>query len=357
MNKKRIVIKVGTNVLMSNGDKLKKDKLELIVDQVAWLKDQGWQPILVTSGAVAAGHEGIDLKNIKELGVQRQVFAAIGQVSLMEYYRELFDKYKIKIAQALLIRDDFVNRSRYLNVHQTLEHLLDQGVVTIINENDVITTHESTFGDNDSLAANTAISISAEYLIILTDIDGLYDSDPKENKQAKLITEVKEFDSKLMDMCFKQDESNGLGGMITKLQAAKLATSAGVKTIVANGLEKDVIKRIINGEKLGTKFLAKKININSRERWFLSGKNLGSALVIDDGAVNALRDRKSLLMVGVKSLSGKFKTDEVIEILNEDNKTVGYGRVNFESSELEKALKDPKSLPREIIHADNLLVV
>ncbi|XOU94694.1 MAG: glutamate 5-kinase [Candidatus Kerfeldbacteria bacterium] len=357
MKNKRIVIKVGTNVLMSNGDKLKKDNLINIVNQVAWLKEQGWQAILVTSGAVAAGQDGIDLKGIKEVGVKRQVYAAIGQVSLMEYYRELFEKFNITIAQALLIRDDFVNRSRYLNVHQTLEHLLNQNVVTIINENDVITTHESTFGDNDSLAANTAISISADYLILLTNIDGLYDSDPAENKQAQLISEVKEFDSKLMDMCFTQKDSSGMGGMISKLQAAKLATSAGIQTIVANGLDKDIIKNIINGKKIGTKFLAKKLDINSKERWFLSGKNLGSALVIDDGAVNALLNRKSLLMVGVKSLKGSFKVDEVIEILNQNNKTIGYGRINFDSIELKNAFKNPKSLPREIIHADNLLII
>lgn len=357
MNSKRIVIKVGTNVLMSNGDTLQKDNLKKIVDQVAWLKKHDWQAILVTSGAVAAGRTGIDLSNIKEQGVKRQVYAAMGQVTLMEIYSELFAKYDIKIAQALLIRDDFVNRNRYLNVHQTLEHLLNLGVVTIINENDVITTHESTFGDNDSLAANTAISVSADYLLILTDIDGLYDSDPSVNKNAKLIREVREFDKDLMDMCFKQQESMGMGGMITKLQAAKMATSAGVETIIANGLGTDTVKKIVSGEEIGTRFVAKEGGITNRERWFLSGKNLGAVLVIDDGAVKALQDRKSLLMVGVKLISGEFKVDEIIEILDQNNKTVGYGRINFSSVELENAKDKPKSLSKEIIHADNLLVI
>lgn len=342
---------------MSNGDKLQLENLERIVNQVAWLKEHGWQSILVTSGAVAAGREGIDLSNIKEQGVRRQVYAAMGQVTLMEIYRKLFSKFDIKTAQALLIRDDFVNRNRYLNVHQTLEHLLDLGVVTIINENDVITTHESTFGDNDSLAANTAISVSADYLIILTDIDGLYDSDPTLNKEAKLIEEVKEFDNKLMDLCFRQENSVGMGGMITKLQAAKMATSAGVQTVVANGLKEGIIKKIVQGKTIGTKFLAKQSGITSRERWFLSGKNLVSAIIIDDGAVNALRDRKSLLMVGVKSITGEFKVNEIIEILDDNSKSIGYGRINFSSEELLKAIDNPKSLPKEIIHADNLLVI
>ncbi len=356
-NKKRIVIKVGTNVLLSKSSVLSRQRLIAIVEEITWLRNHGYQPVLVTSGAVGAGREKINLDAIKENAIQRQVFAAIGQVELMSFYRELFQKKDILISQALLIRDDFVDRTRYVNVYQTLSHLLDAGVVPIINENDVITTHESTFGDNDSLAANTAISISAECLILLTDIDGLYDSDPEENKNAQLLSEVRAFDKKIFELCFQRSSAPGMGGMVSKLRAAKLATSAGVTTYIANGLYDDTVRKIVAGEKIGTKFLPISGIISNRERWFLSGKGAGFVLQVDAGAKEALRQRKSLLLVGVKKVLGSFKENEIVEITEESGETIGYGMVNFSASRLQGHLSAPKSLPREVIHTDNLILV
>lgn len=356
MKNKRIVIKAGTNVLTANSASLNYRIIENIVSQAAKIKKDGYQVVIITSGAVASGREKLKLKYIKEESIRRQVFAAVGQVYLMSLYQKLFKKYDVQVAQALLVRDDFTNRKRYLNVLQTLEHVLDNNIIPIINENDVITTYESTFGDNDRLAANTAVALSADQLVFLTNIDGLFDGDPYVNHGAKLIKEVKNINNELSRMCSKKSSSLGIGGMLSKINAIKIATKAGILSNIINGLKEDIIIKLLNEGDIGTKFLPQRASLTSRERWFLIGKSSESAIKIDKGAEEALKKRKSLLLVGVEAIVGDFNKNEITEIMNTGGEVIGYGVTNFSSEELKKNMTEKKRVSKEIIHADNLFL-
>lgn len=354
---RRIVIKIGTNVLTANSVSLNRDIMRQVVAEILTLREAGWGVVLVTSGAVAAGREMVKASASSDQTVRRQVFAAIGQARLMHEYELLFQEHGVHVGQALLTRDDFIDRRRYENALHTLTGLLKLGAVPILNENDVVSVHELSFGDNDILAANTAVAIEASTLLLLTNQAGLMTRDPKRHQDATRIPFVEDVEGTLLDLCTNSTSELGAGGMLSKVKAAQLATSAGVDVWIANGLRPENIAAIIAGDDLGTKFLAKKRKLTTRERWILCARHSNAAIVIDRGAAAALKKRKSLLMVGVRRIVGSFDAQDIVEVLNEQDETIAFGVVDYGASTLNQALADPKRIEREVIHANNLRTV
>lgn len=355
--RKRIVIKLGTNVLTANAARLNRALIHDIAAQVAALRRLGWQVALVTSGAVGAGREVADLSHFSNKIVARQMYAAIGQSRLMHEYEIAFRKYNLAVGQALITREDFQDRGRYENYVTVLKAMLVFGAVPIINENDVISVHELSFGDNDLLAAATAIGLESSYLILLTNQEGLLTDDPKKaGSQAVRIPVVKRADESFHDINLSRASVStlGVGGMLSKVNAAQLAAGAGVTVWIANGLKPQNISDIVAGKDVGTKFLPQKTEINAKDRWILCSKNVNAAVVIDKGAVWALKSKKSLLMVGVKDVLGSFAKKEIIEVLDEKRETIALGVANYPSDKLIKALSAPRTITREVIHVDNL---
>lgn len=357
IKKKIIVVKIGTNVLTANSEKLDNKVVAQLVKQLAHLHRQGWGVVLVTSGAVATGRGEIKLSTVADPAQKRQIWAAVGQPKLMDIYRQLFGQEKIIISQALLLRDDFAIQERYQSILQTLSNLLTNHIIPIANENDVVKTYQTTFGDNDGLAANIAIALQADLLVLLTNTDGLYNADPAVDKQAKLIKEVKDINRHLLSLVSKKTSSLGLGGMLSKINAVQLATSAGVTTFVANGFDHQVLQKIVAGQAVGTKFFSKIGKLTSRARRFLSAKAQGTKIIIDDGAAKAIRQNKSLLLVGVKKIIGQFSCKEIVAVSSQKDELVGYGLVRFSSAELQQGLKAPRKFKSEVIHTDNLILL
>ena len=367
----RIVVKAGTNVLTSSGIRLDRTAMATIVAQIAEIQAAGAQVILVTSGAIAAGREvlakSIDTKGIG-LG---QVLAAIGQSRLMHAYQELFAGHGIVVAQALLTHQDVENRSGYLNVRNTFEALLANGVVPIVNENDVVDTEEISqerFGDNDTLSALVANMVDADLLLILSDVAGLYTADPNRDKDAAFIQIVEEIDSEILALAEEHRSSTTRGGMGSKLRAARLATSTGVSVVIARGHESAVITNTAFGETHGTLFPATATHVESRKRWLLSGTaDSGGIVVIDDGAVAAVGTQSSsLLPAGVREVNGVFKRGDVVAITTQDGKRIAVGVTNYDSTELTsiKGLKSSDiagllghSFGDEAVHRNNMAVL
>jgi glutamate 5-kinase len=327
---KRIVVKIGTNALTKNGG-IDSDYVRQIAAQISSVLKTGRQVVIVTSGAIGMGvgqlseYQGIRPSGIRE----RQACAAIGQPLLMAEYRKSFLRYGITIAQVLLTTDVLNNRKTYLNLRNSIETLLNLSVVPILNENDSVSTEEigSAFGDNDRLSALVASKIDADLLIMLTDIDALYDKDPRKFADAKPIPVVFEITEEIVRSAGGRGSQFSTGGMKTKIEAAKIASNAGCRMVLANGREKNVIERILAGEEIGTVFMPKR-KLSNRERWILNNAPAGT-IYIDDGAMQAIRNHKSLLPSGIISIDGSFEQGEVI-MLNDKAKAV----TNFSSSQL-----------------------
>ncbi|MBU1952061.1 glutamate 5-kinase [Patescibacteria group bacterium] len=357
-NKNIVAIKVGTHILTANGSKLNRSLLSGLTEQLVYLRMKGYKPVLVSSGAVAAGKEVANLSKETETTTGRQVYAAVGQARLMHEYEKLFRQHRVNVGQVLLTRDDFSERSRYDNALRTLKGLLTNDIVPIINENDVIAVHELSFGDNDVLAAATAIAIDASRLLLLTNQEGVMTENPEtESNNAKLIREVNDAQDIFSAISDDTISTHGIGGMYSKVNAAQIAASAGITTWIASGLIPNNISKIIADEKIGTKFIAKECKLSAKDRWILCAKNTSAGVMVDKGAAQALQNRKSLLMVGVKSIQGSFGNKEIIEVLDQNKQVIGFGVVNYSSKELIHALDNPKILKREVIHVDNLRVL
>jgi glutamate 5-kinase len=367
----RIVVKAGTNVLTSSGTRLDRDAMANIVGQMAEVQAAGAQVILVTSGAIAAGREVMaKSRDAKGVGLG-QMLAAVGQSRLMHAYQEMFAKHDIVVAQALLTHQDVEGRRGYLNVRNTLEALLANGIVPIVNENDVVDTEEISqerFGDNDTLSALVANIIDADLLLILSDVAGLYTADPNRDKSAQLIERVDEVDAATMALAEEHRSSTTRGGMGSKLRAASLATSTGVNVVIAGGQEPDVITHLARGASQGTIFPATANHLESRKRWLLSGTaDSGGVLVIDEGAVKAVRRQSSsLLPAGVREVTGVFKRGDVVAIAEPGGKRIAVGVSNYDSDEL-GSIKGAKSsdiarllghsFGDEAIHRNNMAVL
>lgn len=332
---KRIVIKIGTNTLTKNG-RVDTAYVSRMAGEVSTLLKAGRQVVIVTSGAIGMGvgqlseHQGIRTSGkIKDIKI-RQACAAIGQPLLMAAYRKSFLRYGITVAQVLLTADVLDNRKTYLNLRNSVETLLHLGVVPILNENDSVSTEEigSAFGDNDRLSALVASKIDADLLIMLSDIDAFYDKDPREFADARPIPAVFEITEEVVRTAGEKGSEFSTGGMKTKLEAAKIASSAGCRMVLADGRAKDVVGRIVAGKQIGTVFMPKR-RLSNRKRWILNSTAAG-VINIDDGAMAAIRNNKSLLPGGVISVEGSFEAGSVV-MLNEDARAV----TNFSSLQLE----------------------
>lgn len=333
INAKRVVIKVGTNVLTLKGN-ISEDCIKNLVSQIVKLKKSGIEVLLVTSGAIGFGMSELKLKKRPRDIRMLQACAAIGQSILMSKYTKFFGNYNQKVAQILLTYEAFSTRKTYLNLRNSIATLLKLGVIPIINENDPISIDEigPSFGDNDKLSALVASKVEADLLLILTTVDGLYDKDPKRHKEARLIKEVDKITNEIIEFAGKSFFL-GLGGMKSKVLAAKLATEAGTTVIIANGKIKDVITRVLKGEELGTIFLPGK-KISNKKRWIAYSKPKG-IIMVDKGAMEAILRGKNLLPAGVIKVVGNFNMGEVVE-LKYKNKVFAKAITDYSAQKLIK---------------------
>ena len=367
----RIVAKLGTNLLTGGGAGLDPAVMGFLVGQVAELHRQGVQVLLVTSGAIAAGQEALKPSQKARRDIPfKQVLAAVGQGRLMQSYQRLFEPHGIQVAQALIANSDLDDREGYLNVRNTLNGLLDLGVVPVINENDVVAIQEIgpvVFGDNDILSAMVANLVDADLLVILSDIDGLYTADPRRDPDAELVARVERIDSRIEQLAGGAGSRRGRGGMATKIQAARVATSSGVTVVMANGHVPEVLPRVARGEAIGTLFSPTATKLDSRRRWMLSGIGSRGRIVIDQGAARALTaDHRSLLPAGIRSLQGEFGRGDLVEICDEQETPVGCGLTNYGASELAKIVGAKSAEIRrllgykygdEVVHRNDLVLL
>jgi glutamate 5-kinase len=366
---KRIVVKVGTSTLTAGGEKLSLARMVDLVRQVSALQSAGHEMILVSSGGIAAGREQMAYPDLAHFLPAKQMLAAVGQPRLMAIYTQLFSLYQQQIAQVLLTRDDLLDRRRYLNARNTLEALLAYGVIPIINENDTTATEEIRFGDNDNLSALVANVLEADLLLLLTDQDGLFTADPRNDPQAALIQQIHDADIPEEILAAARGSGNtlGTGGMASKLQAAELARRSGTAVIIANGAIDQIITRAIAGETLGTYFTPLGSHLESRKRFLLAGiQDTPGGLVIDAGAVNALRKGGSLLPVGIVRTMGAFSRGQSVTIRDSDDHTIAVGIANYDvedvcrisgmqSDQIEAVLG--YAYGSEVVHHDNLVLL
>jgi len=338
MSYHRIVAKFGTGLLTSGTDHLDLQVMSSLVEQIAQLHRQGKEIIIISSGAIASGRQKLKKVPERKNTPFKQVLASVGQSHLMYTYEKLFSQYDITVAQALLTKEDLSDRSGYLNARNTLLALIELGIICIVNENDIVAIDEIEglkFGDNDKLSAMVANLVDADLLALLTDIEGLYTADPSCNPQAQLIRRVDKIDAEIERMASDTASQQGIGGMTTKIEAAKLATSSGVNVIIADGREPDILVRISQGEDIGTFFPAQVNKLESKKRWMLSGLASKGKVTVDKGAVSALKEHnKSLLPAGVIKAEGEFHRGDIVDILDERGKHIGYGISNYSSSDL-----------------------
>lgn len=362
----KIVIKVGTRLLTYETGKLNLRIIEKLVRELADLKNQGKDVLLVSSGAVGGGIGRLGFQK-KSLSIQeRQAAAAIGQGLLIQFYEKIFSEYGHIIAQVLLTREDLEERKRYINSRNTLSHLLEFGVIPIINENDTISTEEIEFGDNDKLSALVATLVNADLLIILTNTEGLYTVNPHLDSTATIISHVEEITPEIKKAAGETEEVLARGGMITKIEAAEIVMASGIDLVIANGLEDNIIRRILEGEEIGTFFDSKQSSLRSRKRWIAFAQKLKGTLYIDRGAELALLEEgKSLLPIGIVKVEGDFIKSDVVSICRSDGQEIARGMVNYNTQEL-KQITGYKSSEinsilgysgqEEVIHRDNLVL-
>lgn len=375
-NIKRVVIKIGSSVI-SNKDKgrsslecgLSKDWVRHYARQIKLIQDKGYDVVLVSSGAIMAGRERLGLSRADLSIPEKQACAAIGQSFLMHTYEKAFEKKDIKVAQILLSHDDLGNRRRYLNAKHTIEALLERNVIPIINENDSVTVEEIKIGDNDTLSATVACLVDAQLLIILSDVEGLFNRDPSikiKGEKAELLSHVARVNDEIERTAGKSNNKLTVGGMYTKVIAAKKTMSFGIPTLVVNGLDEKVLENIFSGKDVGTLFWSGKGKIRDRKHWIAHTLKPAGTLVVDAGARKALIKRgKSLLPAGLIKVKGDFEFGKAVMIVDEEGKEIGRGLVNYNSSDLLriKGMKTPaikkmigKSFYEEVIHRDDLVV-
>ncbi len=368
MHYQRIVVKLGTSTLTAGEAKISPSKVFDIVRQVIQLRADGSQVILVSSGAMAAGREALNYPDLPKNLPGKQMLAAVGQPRLMGLYDQFFRMYGETVAQVLLTRNDLSDRRGYLNAHDTIEALLSQDVIPIINENDTVATEEIRFGDNDSLSAQVANLIEADLLILLTDQPGFFTGDPRRDASATLIHAIStpEIPEELWKAADGTSTGLGTGGMITKLQAADLARRSGTTTVIAFGNENDILPRINRQEPVGTIILPVTNKLEGRKRYILAGIRAAGALSIDTGAVKALEEGSSLLPVGVKKVKGSFDRGDSVRVVDLAGKEIAVGLVNYASKDLVKCAgrKSAEIEPilgytfgDEVIHRNNLFLL
>lgn len=332
---RRIVVKLGTSVLTGGTPRLDRAHMVELVRQCAALHHKGLDVIVCTSGAIAVGRERLGFPDLEDTVTNKQLYAAVGQSRLMLVWERLFDLFSIDVGQILLTRYDVENRGRFLNARDTLQALLGQGIVPIVNENDAVATSEIKVGDNDNLSALVTLLAEADLLLLLTDQAGLFTADPRKDPDAALIPEVKKIDETLRDIAGSSISGLGVGGMATKLHAADVARRAGADAVIAAGRAPNVILRAVAGEAVGTRFPAFETPLANRKRWILAGPSPAGSLVVDSGAARALCENgSSLLPAGIIGVRGHFERGDAISIRDEQGDELARGITQYGHEDL-----------------------
>ena len=363
-----IVVKIGTSTLTSGTRKITPPLVVELARQMTHVLHKGHQVILVSSGAIAAGREKLGFPQLPKGLPAKQMLAAIGQPRLMAIYEQIFALYGRTVAQVLLTRADLADRRRYINARSTLTALIDQDILPIVNENDTVATEEIRVGDNDNLSALVANVVEADLLALLTDQPGLFTTDPRKDPGAKLVEEVNEpeIPASLWEAAGGHGSSLGTGGMATKLQAADLARRSGTTVVIAQGTEPDVICRLVDGERVGTRFAPVRSAMESRKRYILSGRLSPGQVTVNEGAGAALKRGGSLLPVGVTQVSGEFDRGDMVRVLDERGRELARGITSYSSADLTRLRgrhsDDIESLlgydyGDEVIHRNDLVLL
>ncbi|MDV2479566.1 MAG: glutamate 5-kinase [bacterium] len=366
-NIKRVVIKVGSYILASPDHTLNTEMIRNLVSQVAALKDKGMEIIIVSSGAIAAGIRQLGLPSVPQSMPKKQAAAAVGQSILIWEYERNFQEAGHQVAQVLLTHDDLANRHRFLNAKNTLGELLSFGVIPIINENDTVSVDEIKMGDNDLLSATVATMAQAQLLIVVSDVEGLYTGDPTMDEGARLLSEVEDITPEIEQAAGLPTSDVGSGGMATKVQAAKSAGLMGIPTIIVSGRQPDVIRRALEGDKVGTFFLPDKDRLAARKHWLRYTLKPKGSITVDEGAMQAITKRgKSLLPSGIVKVEGRFEYGDAVSLQGLNGKEIGRGLSNYTLDELRKIqghhTKDIEALLGykyydEVVHRDNLVLL
>lgn len=363
---KRIVVKVGTSTLLYPNGKINLYRIEHLVRELSDLASQGREVILVTSGAIGAGMVRMGLSERPDSMQEKQALASVGQVLLMHLYDKFFTEYGQVAGQVLLTKENFANHDQYINARNTLLTMLKNGIIPVINENDAVTVAEVKIGDNDTLSATVAAIVDADVLIILSDIDGVYDANPQTCPEAKLLPEIKEITSGVEAMAGGAGSAVGTGGMATKIEAAKIATAAGVTMFIASGGENGMLGRIIAGENAGTVFPPKDAHLRARKGWLAFGKRISGILVVDEGCVKALQKGSSLLAAGILATEGDYSAGSTVRVLTADYQEIARGTIAYDAAAVAK-IKGRKTsdfmdildgeIHNEVIHRDNMVLM
>lgn len=367
-NAKRIVVKVGTSTITYSNGKRNFNQIDRLARELSDLQNQGKEMILVSSGAVAVGVDRLGLNAKPSTIPAKQAAAAVGQGVLMHTYEKIFADYGQIVAQVLLTRTEAIDRHRYTNSRNTFMELIKQRVIPIVNENDVVALDELKIGDNDNMSALVAGIVDADLVIILSDIDGLYTANPSEDPNAKLVPLVQEITAKIESSAGGVGSTRGTGGMATKIQAAKAATSSGIQMVIASGTEKNAITRILQGDNIGTLFTSRENRLQFRKRWLAFGAKIEGSIEVDNGCEEAMHKAGgcSVLPAGICKVNGMFQAGSTISVLAESGRELARGLVHYSSDELE-LIKGCRSSDieeilghknfDEVIHRDDLVIL
>lgn len=363
---RRIVVKVGTSTLLYPNGKINLYRIEHLARELSDLASQGREVILVTSGAIGAGMVRMGLSERPDSVQERQALASVGQVLLMHLYDKFFTEYGQIAGQVLLTRESFANHDQYSNARNTLMTMLKNGIIPVINENDAVTVAEIKIGDNDTLSATVAAIVDADALIILSDIDGVYDANPHTHPEAKLLSEIPEITSSVEAVAGGAGSAVGTGGMATKIEAAKIAAASGVSMFIAFGGEDGMLRRIIAGEDVGTVFPPKDTHLRARKAWLAFGRRISGVLVVDEGCVRALKNGSSLLAAGIVATEGEYEAGSTVRVLTADYREIARGRTAYDAAVVAK-IKGRKTsdftdiihgeIHDEVIHRDNMVLM
>lgn len=365
---KRIVIKVGTSTITYANGKRNFSQIDRLAREISDLQNQGKEMILVTSGAVAVGVDRMGLPGKPKTIPGKQAAAAVGQGVLMHTYEKFFADYGQIVAQVLITKTEAIDRHRYTNTRNTFMELMRRRVIPIVNENDVVALDELKIGDNDNMSALVAGIVDADLVIILSDVDGLYTANPQTHHDAVIVPEVAEITPEIEASAGGVGSARGTGGMATKIQAAKAATSSGIHLVIASGTEKNAITRVLQGEELGTLFVSRENRLQFRKRWLAFGAKIAGSIVVDDGCAKAIRKAGgcSILPAGVFAVQGDFLPGSTVSVIDKDAHELARGLVHYSSAELEQIkgcnsgeianILGHKNFD-EVIHRDDLVIL
>lgn len=345
------ILKVGTNTLLDDAGVIRDFVVSEILESAKSLLARDKNVLIVTSGAATLGRIILNDKI-----TSKKIQSSIGQPVLFGHYKRKSEEIGLLIAEILLTKPNIAERDQFLSLQETFNEMFDKGIIPIVNENDVLV---SGFDGNDPLACDLAISLGAKKLILVSNINGLYDSDPTKNKDAKFIPEVDNITDDFLKYCSKDVSENSTGGMLSKLKVARIASVVGIETEIVNGLVPGNLLKTISGTATGTIFKARKIEelISNRYRWILVGKNSNGSIQIDDGAVAALKSGKSLLAVGVKRVYGEFDSKQIIEVIDRNSHGIAFGIVDFSKDYIEKIINSEDAHQNQLIHANNMFIL